>query len=182
MRARIVVIFWLSLFLGQISLQAGDPMRILGMTDRSELLSFAKTHTELEDRWSDEVLNEIDDPFSIEEETRVEVKEKESEDKVVAVTQAITTPEEILRGIVSDLKPTGSLSFGDKKALMFGKKFLREGDTMKAIYEGKEYDIRLISVSSRSYMLELNSFTLEQDFEKVSSGVIERVPVESIDK
>lgn len=174
MKAQILIFLLVGVVMGGEML--ATPARIVSLSDRKDLLSFAKNYTNSDAQLDRSALKEVDDPFAVTHESVDILNEPGVSVEEVVATKG--TPEDILRGIVEDLKPTGSLMYGSRRALMFGRKFLLEGDSMKAKFGGMEYVVKLISVSDKSYALQLDDFVLQLDFNKVSSGVIQRSAVE----
>jgi hypothetical protein len=66
------------------------------------------------------------------------------------------TDRDLLEAIARRILPSGTLMFGDQSMLIFGKKRLRIGDRLTVTYDGRDYDLELVGISSSTFSVRLN--------------------------
>jgi hypothetical protein len=66
---------------------------------------------------------------------------------------AAPSDHELLAEIVAKVRPSGTISIGDKPLLMFGKRSVKTGAHFTVTYKGNDYDLELTQIDGTNFTL-----------------------------
>ncbi|HCR37215.1 MAG TPA: hypothetical protein DIU37_03600 [Opitutae bacterium] len=82
------------------------------------------------------------------------------------------TDKEILEEVADALQPTGVMTKGNKKYLLFDENELEEGDVLKINIQGRIYRVKVAKIDNSAYTLQLNTTTYAQPLVELQSNKI----------
>lgn len=75
----------------------------------------------------------------------------------------------LLQSMAAQLSPDGTLRFGDDDYLVLNHKRYKTGDSIPAIFGGKQYQLQLVRIRGTSFTLRLNGTEITRPIQQSSS-------------
>ncbi len=88
------------------------------------------------------------------------VTEAEAAAGQTAAAAPAAPPPVTIDDLTADLRPSGIMELSGIPFLMFGESRLREGDTLTVRYRGNNYDLQVVRLETRRYVLRWNDQTV----------------------
>ena len=124
---------------------------------RKKLISLLTTHIRKADKDRLLALTAYGDPFheKLKKNKVIDIDANQKNKKSVQVLNVDASPEQILKAVGNNIKPSGSMLRGGEAYLLFGKHLVGVGETLVAKYNNNSYSIYVENIEENSYTLRL---------------------------